>query len=127
MSEHQETEASQASPYLTDMEAFYERNPAGFSGKIMLALWIPNEVRHHMIAHVRAYLIAKSKSKKRTKRIAFRQFAKDQNIKKASTPRFNFGRHKDGTLWKQDKRTGRFARFSKSEREAISGGRTNKG
>ena len=116
--DHAEIEGEQPSPYLSDMETYYLSKPFHFSGKIMLAIWIPMETRRHMIAHVRAQLTGRHKERKRVRRVAFRTFIRDPAARKASTSRFNYGKSRNG-FWKQSKKTGRFVRYSKAERRVI--------
>ena len=117
--EHVDLESGQTSPYLTRMEQYYLSHAAGFDGKIMMADWIPMKARRHMVEHVRAMLRQRAGGNRKVKRMAFKVFVSDPAAKSASTKRFHYGKHKNGTVYKQDRRTGRFVKFSKSERAVI--------
>ena len=117
--EHEDIEAGQGSPYITSMEAYYSSKSAGFRGKIMLASWIPRSVRVHMINHVQFVLNRRAAGRRKVRVIAITTFARDPNAKRAQTKRFNYGKRQNGTVWKRDKKTGRFVRFSKREREVF--------
>lgn len=104
------------SPYVQQIEDYYVANPAGFRGKIMLATWIPETVRRHMVQHVAARL---ARPRRRARRVAFRQFIADPAMKKVVTRRLTYSKRADGEVLKRDKATGRFVAYTRQERAQL--------
>lgn len=104
--------------WIVDVESYYVRKPRNFVSKLKTSE-IEKDVVAHMIRHIAAVLRGRGRERKQVRRVTFVVFARNPTATRASTKRFNYGKHRNGTVWKREKSTGRFARFSKREREVL--------
>lgn len=123
LDEHFQITAEESSPFVEQMENYYLANTPGFRGKIMIASWIPRSVRVHMINHIQAVLQRRTMERRHAAKVTFAVFVRTPEAKSAQSKRFRYGKHVNGTVYKQDRRTGRFARFSQREREVLRHGK----
>jgi hypothetical protein len=114
--EHDELVDRESSPVIEYIEAYYKSHPDGWLAKVKLATHIPASARNHIVDHLQAYFAQRRRPAR--PRASFNDFATGR-IPRAQTRRFQFGRRKNGALFKQDKRTGQFAPFNQRERRAI--------
>jgi hypothetical protein len=125
--EYRNQQVGECNPdWIDEMELYYVQHPKGFAGKIMLADWISLRMRKHMIEHVKMLFGGIRKGDKRTREVNFRQFVQDPNFVKGYSVKARYGKHKDGTVYKQDTKTGRFVSLSPSERKVVKSGKATK-
>ena len=124
--DHDAIEGGQGSPYLTHMEEYYLTHTNAFRAKIMMADWIPRDVRRHMIEHIENLLRQRAGGRARVKRVSFRQLVRDPAVVKVQTKRYTYVKDKRGRITKHSKKDGRFVAFSQKERREVQRNRGRK-